>query len=449
MTNPIYLHGVPHSLAQDAWWLTVNPNDKDDNPPQPRVRRYQFGGPKQVRLAILLVLVLIADLLFWDYRPGISVVLFSWCLFGATALSRHSKHSTTQPALLLGLASLPFIENVQLLSAVILFTGLVISIARLQVSANQGPGWITAASVQILRSLPFSGLKSALSAVRNWRLGTNAAPQQANEVFAVFIHNWGFPLGGALILIGLLIRANPVLELTIPLLFELNLNLGTLMWRICFWSGMAMVIWPFITARAPLEPFKRKSANLQNGMGINADSVLRSLIVFNLIMAVQTVLDVSILFGGAALPEGMSHATYAHRGAYPLVVTAMLAGVFALAARPFVDSHPILKPLMFLWLGQNVFLTVSSVLRLELYIAGFGLTHLRLYALIWMAIVAIGLLMVMWQVLRNRALSWLLPRLAVLGLGTLYACSFVNFASLIAADAVARADGTHRMSEPD
>ena len=56
----------------------------------------------------------------------------------------------------------------------------------------------------------------------------------------------------------------------------------------------------------------------------------RSLILFNALFAVQTVLDLIYLWGGASLPDGMSHAEYAHRGAYPLVATALLAAAFVL-----------------------------------------------------------------------------------------------------------------------
>jgi len=37
------------------------------------------------------------------------------------------------------------------------------------------------------------------------------------------------------------------------------------------------------------------------------------------LFAIQTVLDIQYLWRGAALPDGMSYATYAHRGAYPLI----------------------------------------------------------------------------------------------------------------------------------
>ncbi len=154
--------------------------------------------------------------------------------------------------------------------------------------------------------------------------------------------------------------------------------------------------------------------------------------MFNLLIRVQSVMDASILIGGAALPVGMSYAGYAQRGAYPLLVTALLAGVFALAARPFLGEHRALRPLMLVWLGQNVLLCLSALLRLDLYVDVYGLTYLRVYAMIWMGLVAGSLSLTAWQVWRRRTNDWLVLRALILAVTTLYVCAFVNFAGVIA-----------------
>src|SRR4029078_10113192 len=69
-------------------------------------------------------------------------------------------------------------------------------------------------------------------------------------------------------------------------------------------------------------------------------AIVRALLLFNLLFAVQTVLDLTYLWGGVALPDGMTYASYAHRGAYPLIVTALIAAGFVLAAlRPRSGTH--------------------------------------------------------------------------------------------------------------
>ena len=131
----------------------------------------------------------------------------------------------------------------------------------------------------------------------------------------------------------------------------------------------------------------------------------RSLILFNALFALQSGLDLVYLWGGAALPDGMSHAEYAHRGAYPLIVTALLAAGFVLIAMrrggPAEQSR-LIRPLVLAWIGQNVLLVISSIFRLDLYVAAFSLTYLRLAAFIWMGLVAAGLLLILIQIMLRK-----------------------------------------------
>jgi hypothetical protein len=79
----------------------------------------------------------------------------------------------------------------------------------------------------------------------------------------------------------------------------------------------------------------------------------RSLILFSAIFAVQTSLDVLYLIYGVDLPDGMTYAQYAHRGAYPLLVAALLAGWFVLIAfRPggLTECHTPTRCLVQLWI---------------------------------------------------------------------------------------------------
>src|SRR6202012_4820594 len=106
----------------------------------------------------------------------------------------------------------------------------------------------------------------------------------------------------------------------------------------------------------------------------------RSVFLFNLLFAVQTLLDAIYLWGDAKLPGGISYADYAHRGAYPLIVTALLAAGFVLAAMRSAgpaSKSAIIRPLVYLWTGQNLLLVISSMLRLYRYIEIYMLTGWR------------------------------------------------------------------------
>jgi uncharacterized protein DUF4153 len=135
------------------------------------------------------------------------------------------------------------------------------------------------------------------------------------------------------------------------------------------------------------------------------------------------------------LPDGMTYASYAHRGAYPLIVSALLAAAFVLVAmRPGSEAErsPLLRALVFLWVGQNVLLVLSAMLRLDLYVETYLLTYWRVAAFIWMLIVAAGLVLIVVRIVTYRSNAWLISaNLAVLAL-TIYSCSFVNFAAVVA-----------------
>ena len=162
---------------------------------------------------------------------------------------------------------------------------------------------------------------------------------------------------------------------------------------------------------------------------------VRSLLLFNALFAVQNLLDLVYLFGGAALPEGMNHAQYAHRGAYPLVATALLAAAFVLAAfRPggAAEGSPLARRLVYAWVAQNVFLTFTAAWRLDLYVEAYSLTRLRLAAGLWMVLVAAGLVWIGCRIVFRRDNAWLLNANVLTTLAMLYGSCFVNLDGFIA-----------------
>ncbi len=163
--------------------------------------------------------------------------------------------------------------------------------------------------------------------------------------------------------------------------------------------------------------------------------VVRCLVAFNAVFAVQTVLDVMYLFGGAQLPDGMTYAQYAHRGAYPLIVTALLAAMLVLVTfRPGsqTQNDPWCRRLVYLWLGQNVFLTIGSLWRLGLYMDAYSLTRWRLAAGIWMGLVGVGLVLIVAKIVAEKSNAWLVRTNMMATLAVLYVCCFLNLDGFIA-----------------
>ena len=92
----------------------------------------------------------------------------------------------------------------------------------------------------------------------------------------------------------------------------------------------------------------------------------------------------------------------------------------------------VIRPLVYLWVAQNVLLVASSILRLDLYVQIYLLTWWRIAAFIWMLLVAFGLLLIVARIALNRSNGWLIRANLITLTATLYVCSLVNFAAMIA-----------------
>ena len=210
-----------------------------------------------------------------------------------------------------------------------------------------------------------------------------------------------------------------------------------------FWALALSIVWPFVHVRwrgkrelaaslaEAAAPAQQTRSDRIDFFGVM--TIQRSLILFNLLFAVQTVLDVIYLWGNVKLPDDISYASYAHRGAYPLILTALLAAGFVLAAmRPGgpAEKSAVIRPLVYLWVAQNVLLVASSILRLDLYVQIYLLTWWRIAAFIWMLLVAFGLLLIVTRIALNRSNGWLIRANLITLTATLYVCSLVNFRCL-------------------
>lgn len=245
----------------------------------------------------------------------------------------------------------------------------------------------------------------------------------------------------AVLLFGLLfIWANPVIED-----FAASLSTGGSLFdvltpeRLLLWAFTSMIVWSLLRASAIYLP-KGASYEAERIDGrivrlFSVQSVLTALVLCNAIFAVQNGLDITYLWAGETLPNGMTHAQYAHRGAYPLILTALLAGAFVLVAlrRGAATEHDRrIRALIHLWLAQNVFLVASAMLRTLNYIEDYSLTWLRLSALIWMGLVACGLILIVARILAGKPGRWLINANALAAVGILYVLAFVNLSGIIA-----------------
>jgi hypothetical protein len=382
--------------------------------------------------------VALADWLFYGWDVGVSLALFLAAL-GIAGVAGNRVHAPRPlqiaMAAIFVAGLLVLIEEVNALSATVAM--LATALFVIVITAREASSW----PWQLLEAatIPFRGpfqlvvdfsraLQSMKGRVPDWlSMGSLVA--------------WIIPLVACAVFLGLFASANPVIEYRL-MQIDPNLLLDLLdPRRMVFWILIVCAIWPLIARRfqwigwdhEPRALVISEPSGLDHLFGLQA--VTRSLILFNALFALQSGLDLTYLWGGASLPDGISHAQYAHRGAYPLIVTALLAAGFVLIAmRPEgpAEQSKLIRPLVLAWIGQNVLLVVSSILRLDLYVAAYSLTCLRLAAFIWMVLVAIGLLLILIQIALKKRNAWLVTANAVSLALVLYGCCFIDAPQLVA-----------------
>jgi hypothetical protein len=360
------------------------------------------------KLIVALAVTGFADWLFYDQKIGISVALFLGVL-AVLSLLTNSLHAGARQSLfaaavlLIGLAAV--IEEVNLLSA---------SLCVLAV----------AVAVSTLTNSLMDGLRERYHAVRYllligpFRIFADIARSSRFSLTLKSFTVWVVPLLLSCVFLLLFSSANPLIETWLNATIDLKAWLARIsVVRLMFWTVTLCMIWPFIYLKWIRKPLPAPWTNEAEpaldeppSELFGAAAILRSLLLFNLLFAVPTGLDVVYLWGGVALPDGLTYAAYAHRGAYPLIVTALLAAGFVLAAmRPGgpAERMPLIRVLVFFWIAQNVMLVVSSMLRLDLYVQIYSLTYWRIAALIWMLLVAVGLILIVARIAFDRSNSWL------------------------------------------
>ena len=342
-------------------------------------------------------LVAAADLLLFDHEIGANLGLLMLAAL-AVAVAAHPESRRDRRALaafaVAGGFSLLLIDRPGVIAWFMAVLALGVAVLSPRAAARSDVAdW----ALRLIRA----GLQAAAAPVLDLRRAAarGGRPGAVRRALAAAV----LPVVGGAVFLGLFVLANPVMEAALATWRLPPFSLG----RLLFWIWMAMAAWALLRprgARRRFVPVWRGQAPAAAASG----SVTVSLVVFNGLFALQNGLDLAFLWSGAPLPEGVSFAEYAHRGAYLLIVTALLAGAFVLAfLRPGAAQSRAVRGLVIAWVGQNLMLVASSALRTLDYVAAYGLTQLRISALIWMALVALGLVLICVRLVREKSASWL------------------------------------------
>ncbi|TWF44041.1 DUF4153 domain-containing protein [Neorhizobium alkalisoli] len=390
----------------------------------------------KTRIYLLLAMIAVTDFLIFKQAPGLNLFILSILLTAAVLIAGRKPPRLPYVATCFGISALaaaPLLEAPTLAGFVV---SMMVVVLNTLAHARLLPKNPSAVPFALLRFMPAIFLRLPQSCRRY------LASRSGRSIFGVTqrsLAGWIFPLGMGVVFLFLFSTANPLIEMGLH-----NIDLSALrnlldIGRIAFWLIAAAGIWalmrPCLIRKSKLCISRNAGSESDIDSFLDHSMLVRCLSIFNLLFALQTILDLIYLWGGVTLPAGMSHAEYAHRGAYPLVATALLAAAFVLMSMrrdgPGDRSRRI-RILVVAWILQNVLLCLSSILRLDLYIEAYSLTGLRLAAGIWMGLVAAGLVLILLRIMLRRSNQWLIAmNLATLST-VLYLVAFIDFSGFIA-----------------
>lgn len=392
-------------------------------------RRHSFLA----KAAATLLLVALADFLFWLQEPGWTIGIFALSLLLITAVLRAEVLLSWPPRIAFAAATffgLVLTADPGPLALLLFWLSLTLA-AFLPRTAGFDDGLRWAARLALHGAIaPLGPLRDLILSHRAKRRRGSAGLLRRSAMLIV-------PLLGTALFLALFAQANPLIEQALASL-DLRLEFSEeAIGRAIFWAFILIAVWCLLRPARFVLPVI--AGRLDPGTplpGIGAASVLISLIAFNALFAVQNGLDLAFLWSGAALPEGMTLAEYAHRGAYPLIATALLAGLFVLvtmrSGSETAASRPI-RLLVTLWIAQNLLLVASTMLRTFDYIEAYSLTRLRIAALLWMGLVAVGLALICYRLLRGKSAAWLINANLLAAALVLAASTTVDFGRMAAA----------------
>lgn len=375
-----------------------------------------------LKTGIALLLAALADALFFNHRPGTTLGVFALAWLAGVAVGRP------------GLARDPrarFALAAALLMALILadrpgplawtLFGLMLGVAVLSARVRDGdPVWRWAQRLVVHAVVSAVGPVIDLARLTRPRRRSRRGGLSLGRLVGLLL----LPLVGGAVFLALFASANPLISNALDQIRAPALSGETIL-RAWFWGLVLLAVGATLRPRWRRRLIALPSLRDARMPGVSGASITLSLVVFNALFALQNGLDLAFLWSGAPLPDDMSLADYAHRGAYPLIATALLAGLFVLVAlRPGSETakRPLVRGLVVLWVGQNMLLVASSLLRTADYIEAYALTRFRIAAMIWMVLVAAGLLLILWRMLRGKDGHWLIDAnvrltLVVLGRG--------------------------------
>lgn len=139
------------------------------------------------------------------------------------------------------------------------------------------------------------------------------------------------------------------------------------------------------------------------------------LAILNILLLMLNSLDLSFMFGGSVLPDGITYSEYVHKGVGNLIFSVVLVifitmYLFRGQLNFFKDSagSKAVRILAFAWLAQNFIMLISTAYRNQMYVSEYSLTYRRIGVYVWLVLTAVGLISTFYKIGTKKSMWYLI-----------------------------------------
>lgn len=159
-------------------------------------------------------------------------------------------------------------------------------------------------------------------------------------------------------------------------------------------------------------------------------------VLVNVLLLVVNVIDISWIWINFTVPEGMVLKHFVHEGTYLLILSILLSmGIILYFFRNninFYANNNLLKILTYVWMAQNIILTISVGLRNYHYINHHGLAYKRIGVIIFLALTIAGIITMFVKISKIKSAYYLVRQNLWACYAMLVVMSLVNWDMMIA-----------------
>lgn len=371
-----------------------------------------------------MVMLLCWDLLFWESKPGVNILIFLFLLVAGIFASR-PKECLNPSAL--GMAAMTLMAAAMLVlqnSALSLVLSLLYFLTFLGFSMERRLrlGWYAGLTAAINYIKMPSGILKRIQERTKGRKGAGA--------FIRLLKLAVVPIAVAMVFLFIYKGANPKFDtLTAGMFGWIGEYLNAVMKEI-FSARVIFLFFGLVFILGALFRFKPREAlgweqgykerlapsNDMEGRRVKLQERFRMgvvlLLLVNAILLVVNFIDIQWIWLGFEVPEGFSLKGFVHEGTWLLILSIVLsmAVLFVLFHSDQNFFHPSgwLHKLAYLWIAQNLILGCSVFLRNYHYISFHGLAYKRIGVVVFLILVLIGLATMFIKVRNRRTVFYIL-----------------------------------------